>query len=57
MKKTKRILAIVLMTIVIGCSCYSFVTLKQLMLHLDEIEKIARMGNHPSYQIVNFENQ
>ena len=45
------------MTIVIGCSCYSFVTLKQLMLHLDEIEKIARMGNHPSYQIVNFENQ
>jgi len=55
MKKIKTILAIASMTIVIGCSYYSFVTLNQLMLHLDAIEKIARIGNNPSYQTVSLE--
>ena len=54
MKKIEKILAIVSMTIIIGCAYYSFVTLNQLMSHLNEIERAARMGNNPSYQIVSF---
>ena len=55
MKKTERVLTIVLMTIIIGCSYYSFVTLNQLMSHLDEIERVARMGKNPQYQVVSLE--
>ena len=54
MKKIEKILAIVSMTIIIVCAYYSFVTLSQLMSHLNEIERAARMGNNPSYQIVSF---
>jgi len=55
MKKIERILAIVSMTIIIGCSYYSFVTLNQLMSHLDEIERVARMGKNSPYQVVTLE--
>ena len=55
MKKIEKILAIVSMTIIIGCAYYSFVTLNQLMSHLNEIERVARIGNNPSYQIVSLE--
>jgi len=55
MKKTERVLTIVLMTIIIGCSYYSFVTLNQLMSHLDEIERVARLGKNPQYQVVSLE--
>jgi len=55
MKKTERVLTIALMAIIIGCSYYSFVTLNQLMSHLDEIERVARMGKNPQYQVVSLE--
>jgi|TARA_R110001583_G_scaffold51084_3_gene159310 hypothetical protein len=55
MKKIERILAIASMAIIIGCAYYSFVTLNQLMSHLNEIERVARIGNNPSYQIVSLE--
>ena len=55
MKKIERVLTIALMAIIIGCSYYSFVTLNQLMSHLDEIERVARMGKNPQYQVVSLE--
>ena len=55
MKKTERVLTIALMAIIIGCSYYSFVTLNQLMSHLDEIERVARLGKNPQYQVVSLE--
>jgi heme/copper-type cytochrome/quinol oxidase subunit 2 len=55
MKKIEKILAVASMAIVIGCSYYSFVTLNELMSHLNQIEIVARMGNNPSYQIVSLE--
>ena len=55
MKKIEKILAVTSMAIVIGCSYYSFMTLNQLMSHLNEIERVARIGNNPSYQIVSLE--
>jgi heme/copper-type cytochrome/quinol oxidase subunit 2 len=55
MTKIERILTIASMAIIIGCSYYSFVTLNQLMSHLNEIERVAKMGNNPSYQIVSLE--
>jgi hypothetical protein len=55
MKKIERILTIASMAIIIGCAYYSFVTLNQLMSHLNEIERVARIGNNSSYQIVSLE--
>jgi hypothetical protein len=55
MKKIEKILAVTSMAIVIGCSYYSFMTLNQLMSHLNEIERVARMGNNPSHQTVSLE--
>ncbi len=55
MTKIERILTIASMAIIIGCSYYSFMTLNQLMSHLNEIERVARIGNNPSYQIVSLE--
>ncbi len=55
MKKIERVLTIALMAIIIGCSYYSFVTLNQLMSHLDEIERVARLGKNPQYQVVSLD--
>jgi len=56
MKKIKTILTIISLAVVLGCSYYSFSTLNQLMSYLDEIERVARMGNEPTYHIVKNEN-
>jgi len=56
MKKVKTILTIISLSVVLGCSYYSFLTLNQLMSYLDEIERVARMGNEPTYHIVKNEN-
>ncbi len=55
MKKIEKILAVTSMAIVIGCSYYSFMTLNQLMSHLNEIERVVRMGKNPSHQTVSLE--
>ncbi len=50
-----RLLTAISLAVLLGCSYYTFVTLGQLMSHLDEIERVARMGNPSPYHIVSVE--
>ena len=56
MKKIERTLTVASLAVVLGCSYYSLSTLNQLMSHLNEIERVARMGDGSTYNIVKNED-
>jgi hypothetical protein len=56
MKKIERLLTVASLAVVFGCSYYSLSTLNQLMSHLDDIERVARMGDGSSFHIIKDEN-
>ena len=56
MEKIERALTVASLAVVLGCSYYSFSTLNQLMSHLDDIERVARMGDGSTFSIVKNEN-
>jgi len=56
MKKIEKTLTAVSLAVVLGCSYYSLSTLNQLMSYLNEIERVARMGDGLTYRIIKNEN-
>ena len=56
LKKIKNALTVISLSVVLGCSYYSLSTLNQLISHLNEIERVARMGDGSTYRIVKNEN-
>jgi len=56
MKKIEKALVVAVLAVVFGCSCYSLSTLNQLMSHLDDIERVARMGDGSTFHIIKNEN-
>ena len=56
MKKIERVLTVASLAVVLGCSYYSFSTLNQLISFLDEIERVARMGDGSTFHIVKYED-
>jgi hypothetical protein len=56
MKKIERLLTVASLAAVFGCSYYSLSTLNQLMSHLDDIERVARMGDGSTFRIIKNEN-
>jgi hypothetical protein len=56
MRKIEKMLTVAVLAVVFGCSYYSLSTLNQLMSHLDDIERVARMGNGSTFHIVKNEN-
>jgi len=55
-KKIENILTVVSLAVVLGCSYYSLSTLNQLTSYLNEIERVARMGDGSTFRIVKNEN-
>lgn len=55
-KKIENILTVISLVVVFLCSYYSLSTLNQLMSHLNEIERVARMGDGSTYRIIKNEN-
>jgi len=56
MKKIENILTVISLAVVLVCSYYSLSTLNQLTSHLNEIERVARMGDGLTYRIIKNEN-
>ena len=56
MKKIERSLTVASLAVVFGCSYYSLSTLNQLMSYLDDIERVARMGDGSTFRIIKNEN-
>ena len=56
MKKIENILTVISLAVVLGCSYYSFSTLNQLTSYLNEIERVARMGDGSTFRIVKNED-
>ena len=56
MKKIERALTAASLVVVLGCSYYSLSTLNQLISYLDDIERVARMGDGSTFHIIKNEN-
>ena len=55
-KSLENTLTVISLAVVLGCSYYSFSTLNQLTSYLNEIERVARMGDGSTFRIVKNED-